>query len=128
MIGADRTAWGMIEKQSVTKLTTILLGAILGPNMDEKRSSTDQIPEMLLKGTPRPNVIYPVGDVRDLAKFHILAMKSDKADGQRFIAEPEEMTMTEVARLLKETYPDKKVSTMVIPILSFPLRLNYRFR
>lgn len=95
--------------------------------MDEKRSSTDQIPEMLLKGTPSPNVIYPVGDVRDLAKFHILAMKSDKADGQRFIAEPGEMTMTEVARLLKETYPDKKVSTMVIPILSFPL-LNYRFR
>ncbi|MCH3988072.1 MAG: hypothetical protein LKE75_13385 [Lachnospiraceae bacterium] len=83
--------------------------------MDGKRSSTDQIFEMLLKGTPSPNVIYPVGDVRDLADLHILAMEKDAADGQRFIAESEEMTMPQMARVLKEAYPDKKVSTMVIP-------------
>ena len=83
--------------------------------MDGKRSSTDQIFEMLLKGTPSPNVIYPVGDVRDLADLHILAMEKEAADGQRFIAESEEMTMPQMARVLKEAYPDKKVSTMVIP-------------
>lgn len=112
---AERTAWEIIEKQSRTRLATILPGAILGPYMDGKRSSTDQIFEMLLNGTPSPNVIYPVGDVRDLAELHILAMKSGKADGQRFIAESEEMTMPEMARLLKKTYPERKVSTMVIP-------------
>ena len=112
---AERTAWEMIEKQSQTKLATILPGAIIGPYMAGKRSSTDQIFEMLLKGTPSPNVIYPVGDVRDLADLHILAMENDAADGQRFIAESEEMTMPEMARLLKEAYPDRKISTMVIP-------------
>lgn len=112
---AEKTAWEMIGKQSVTKLATILPGAILGPNMAGKRSSTDQIFEMLLKGTPSPNVIYPVGDVRDLAELHILAMENDVADGQRFIAESEEMTMPEMARILKAAYPDRKVSTMVIP-------------
>lgn len=112
---AERTAWEMIGRQSVTKLATILPGAILGPYMDGKRSSTDQIFEMLLKGTPSPNVIYPVGDVRDLAELHILAMKSEKADGQRFIAESEEMSMPQMARILKEAYPDRKVSTVVIP-------------
>ncbi|MGI6204660.1 MAG: NAD-dependent epimerase/dehydratase family protein [Anaerovoracaceae bacterium] len=112
---AEKTAWEMIENQSVTKLATILPGAILGPYMDGKRSSTDQIFEMLLKGTPSPNVVYPVGDVRDLAELHILAMNSDNADGQRFIAESDEMTMPEMARLLKKTYPDKNISTMVIP-------------
>jgi len=42
---------------------------------------------MLMKGTPSPNVIYPVGDVHDLADLHILAMEKEVADGQRFIAE-----------------------------------------
>ncbi len=37
---------------------------------------------MLMKETPSPNVIYPVGDVRDLAELHILAMENDAADGQ----------------------------------------------
>jgi dihydroflavonol-4-reductase len=37
---------------------------------------------MLMKGTPSPNVIYPVADVRDLAELHILAMENDAADGQ----------------------------------------------
>ncbi len=112
---AERTAWEMIGKQDHTKLVTILPGAILGPYMAGKRSSTDQIFEMLLKGTPSPNVIYPVGDVRDLAELHILAMEQDAADGERFIAESEEMTMPQMARILKEAYPDRKVSTMVIP-------------
>ncbi|MEE8837009.1 MAG: hypothetical protein SOH80_08580 [Eubacteriales bacterium] len=112
---AERTAWEMIGKQSHTKLSTILPGAILGPSMAGKRSSTDQIFEMLLKGTPSPNVIYPVGDVRDLADLHILAMENDAADGQRFIAESEEMTMPEMAKILKEAYPDRKISTTVIP-------------
>ncbi len=112
---AERTAWDIIGKQTKTKLVTILPGAILGPYMDGKRSSTDQIFEMLLKGTPSPNVIYPVADVRDLADLHILAMEKSEADGQRFIAESEEMTMPQMAKLLKEAYPDRKVSTMVIP-------------
>lgn len=53
--------------------------------------------------------------MRDLADLHILAMENEAADGQRFIAESEEMTMPEMAKILKEAYPDRKVSTMVIP-------------
>lgn len=123
---AERTAWEMIGKQSHTKLSTILPGAILGPSMAGKRSSTDQIFEMLLKGTPSPNVIYPVGDVRDLADLHILAMENDAADGQRFIAESEEMTMPEMAKILKEAYPDRKISTTVIP--DFVISIMAKFR
>ena len=70
---------------------------------------------MLMKGTPSPNVIYTVGDVHDLADLHILDMEKEVADGQRFIAESEEMTMPQMARLLKEQYPNYKVRTMVIP-------------
>lgn len=123
---AEHTAWKMVAGQSKTKLATILPGAILGPYMDGRRSSTDQIFETLLKGTPSPNVVYPVGDVRDLADLHILAMESDAADGQRFIAESEEMTMPQMARVLKEAYPNRKVSTMVIP--DFVISVMARFQ
>ena len=112
---AEKTAWEIIGKQSRTQLTTILPGAILGPFMGGKRGSTDMIFEMLLKGTPSPNVIYPVVDVRDLADLHILAMGNPSANGERFLAESEEMTMPEMAKLLKVSYPNKKVRTMVIP-------------
>ncbi len=64
---AEQTAWEIIKRQNTTKLTTILPSAILGPYMAGKRSSTDQIFEMILKGTPSPNVVYGVVNVRDLA-------------------------------------------------------------
>lgn len=112
---AEKAAWEIIGEQNHTQLTTILPGAILGPFMDGKRGSTDMIFEMLLKGTPSPNVVYPVVDVRDLAYLHILAMENPAANGERFLAESEEMTMPEMADLLKASYPNKKVSTMIIP-------------
>lgn len=123
---AEQTAWNMIGKQNDTQLVTILPGAILGPYMGKKRSSTDQIFEMLLKGTPSPNVIYPVVDVRDLAELHILAMENQEADGQRFIAQAEEMTMPEMAKLLKDKFPQRKVNTFVIP--DFIIGIMARFQ
>lgn len=112
---AEKTAWEIFQKQNTTQLTTILPGAIFGPYMAGKRSSTDIIFEMMLKGTPIPNVIYPVVDVRDLADLHILAMESPASNGERFIAQSEEITMPEIAMLLKSSYPNKKISTMLIP-------------
>lgn len=123
---AEKRAWEIVGAQGTTQLATILPGAILGPNMAGRPSSTDQIFSSILTGNPSPNVIYPVGDVRDLARLHILAMESPKANGKRFIAESEEMTMPQMARILKEAYPDRKVSTMVVP--DFLISLMARFQ
>lgn len=112
---AEKTAWDLIRRQNRTELVTILPGAILGPYMAGKRSSTDQIFEMLLNGTPSPNVVYSVSDVRDLAVLHILAMENPAADGQRFLAHGEDMAMPEMARILKAKYPDRKIKTSVVP-------------
>ncbi|MGN1279607.1 MAG: NAD-dependent epimerase/dehydratase family protein [Limosilactobacillus sp.] len=112
---AEQTAWDLIRQQRHTKLVTILPGAIMGPSMAGRRTSTDQIFEMILKGMPSPNVIYPVVDVRDLADLHISAMNSQLADGKRLIAESEEMTMPEMARFMKQHFPDHKVRTITVP-------------
>ncbi|MGI6032974.1 MAG: NAD-dependent epimerase/dehydratase family protein [Coriobacteriales bacterium] len=113
-LSAERLAWEM-AKGSGIELVTILPGAIIGPSLGGRRSSTDQICEMLLKGVPVPRAVYPVVDVRDLAALHILAADSPAAAGQRFIAQSEEMTMPEMAEVLKGRYPGRKVSRLVIP-------------
>jgi nucleoside-diphosphate-sugar epimerase len=112
---AEKTAWELVHRQDHTELVTILPGAILGPFMAGRRSSTDQIFEMLLKGSPSPNAVYSVSDVRDLAELHILAMENPAADGQRFLAHGEDMSMPEMARVLKDQYPDRKIRTAVVP-------------
>lgn len=114
-IVAEKTAWELVGKQDHTRLVTLLPGAILGPSMAGRRSSTDQIFEMLLKGTPSPRVIYSVSDVRDLADLHILALENPAADCQRFLAHGEDMSMPEMAKILKQQYPDRKVKTAVVP-------------
>lgn len=123
---AEKRAWEIVDAQSTTQLATILPGAILGPNMGGRSSSTDQIFTAILTGSPSPNVIYPVGDVRDLARLHILATESPKANGKRFIAESEEMTMPEMVRILKEAYPDRKVSTTVVPDFLIALMAHFQ--
>lgn len=54
--------------------------------MGGRHSSTDQIFTAVLDGNPSPNVIYPVGDVRDLAHLHVLAMgrmrRTDRVSSQ----------------------------------------------
>lgn len=113
-ISAEKLAWEMVEESDI-ELAAILPGAIIGPSLGGRRSSTDQICEMLLKGVPVPRAVYPVVDVRDLADLHILAADSPEAAGQRFIAQSEEMTMPEMAEVLKGRYPGRKVSRLVIP-------------
>lgn len=112
---AEQTAWQLINQQSFTKLTTILPGAIIGPFMAGRRSSTDQIFEMIFKNSPCPKAIYPIVDVRDLAQLHLLAMENPQADNQRFIAETKEITMPEIAQFLKVKYPKRKIKSITIP-------------
>lgn len=127
-IVAEKTAWEIISKQKNTQLTTILPSAVLGPYMGGKRSSTDQIFEMILKGMPCPNVVYSVVDVRDLAELHILAMENSNTNGERILAVSEEMTMPEMARYLKQELGSKgkKINTIVIPdfLISFMAKFN----
>lgn len=125
-LAAEQRAWYLVNQQKQTQLATILPGAIMGPAMGGRRGSTAGIFESLLRGNPSPRVIYPVVDVRDLADLHLLAMESNRANGQRFIAEAGEMTMPEIARLLKQHYPNYKISRLVIPNWLIGLLANWQ--
>lgn len=124
---AERTAWDIIGKQAGTKLVTILPGAIFGPFMNGRRSSTELLFTSILRGAPSPKATHQAVDARDLADLHILAMLDDRADGERFIAQPGEITMPQMARLLKDRLGEqgRKISTMTIP--DFVIKVGARF-
>jgi nucleoside-diphosphate-sugar epimerase len=124
---AEKAAWEAVAQQSKTKLTTILPGAIFGPFMDGRNSSTDLLFTTILRGTPSPKATYQAVDVRDLADLHIRAMTDDRADGERFLAQPGEITMPQMARLLKDRLGERgnRISTMTIP--DFVIRVGARF-
>ena len=124
---AERTAWDIIGKQSGTKLVTILPGAIFGSFMNGRSSSTELLFTSILRGAPSPKATYQAVDVRDLADLHILTMLDDRADGERFIAQPGEITMPQMARLLKDRLGEqgRKISTMTIP--DFVIKVGARF-
>lgn len=124
---AERITWNIVGKQSGTKLVTILPGTIFGPFMNGRSSSTELLFTSILRGAPSPKATYQAVDVRDLVDLHIRAMLDDRADGERFLAQPGEITMPQMARLLKDRLGEqgRKISTMTIP--DFVIKVGARF-
>lgn len=114
---AEQTAWKLLDHQSGVALTTILPGAIFGPAMGGRSSSTEALFTAVLDGSPSPKALYTIVDVRDLAELHLLAMESPAADGQRFLAEAGDMSMPEMARLLHERLGERgsRISRRTVP-------------
>lgn len=116
---AERTAWEILDDRSGVALTTILPGAIFGPAMGGGSSSTKALFTAILEGSPSPKVLYTIVDVRDLAELHLLAMENPAADGQRFLAEAGDMSMPDMARLLREHLGERgdRISDRTVPTL-----------
>lgn len=101
---AERAAWDLITKNSgTTTLATVNPSLVLGPVLGADFSDSLQIVYRLLAGTMPglPNLGFCVVDVRDVAKLHVLAMTSDRAAGQRFIASGEHVWIKDMARILR---------------------------
>ena len=60
------------------------------------------------------NIQFNVVNVQDVAKAHVLAMKSSKAPGNRFIVSEKALWMVDIAKILKKS-GFKKVPTKVVP-------------
>ena len=64
-----------------------------------------------------PPAVYPVVDVRDLAELHVRAMTQPQAGGRRLIGAADVLSMPQMARLLRNAFPDyaKKIPTRTLP-------------
>lgn len=125
---AERTAWDEISsRESATSLTTVLPGAIFGPiRSAQARSSAEVIARLMRPGAGVPRIGMQAVDVRDLAELHLLAMTEPAAEGHRFLAVSGFIWMRQVAELLQQEYPERKIATRELP--DFAVKLAARFQ
>jgi nucleoside-diphosphate-sugar epimerase len=125
---AERAAWNYIGTQTTTSLTTILPGAIFGPLLSSRTLGSAGIIQRMLDGMAGvPRIGLRVVDVRDVAAAHLLALDRPGAAGRRFIVVGDLLSMSEVAEVLHEHFPD--VATKTPRELPDPLvRIAARFQ
>jgi len=109
---AEKAAWEFIKQNnSNLELVTVCPGAILGPVLENDFGTSANI---VIK-------ILDIIDVRSVADLLIKAMETPQAAGNRYIASSGYLTFKEVAMILKEQYPSKKIPTAELP--NFAARL-----
>jgi dihydroflavonol-4-reductase len=117
---AEAAAWDYVRNSAPEiQLTTINPVLVLGAPLDGNFGSSVSIIERILKGSDPmlPDLTFSIVHVKDVAKMHILALKKSEAISQRFIASASAMSFVEIARLLKASFPEKKIKTLQAPDL-----------
>lgn len=114
---AEKAAWDYVAGTDI-QLSTVLPGLVLGPALESDYGTSLQLIVEMLKGKYPvvPQIGFEAVDVRDIASLHRLAYESPDAVGKRFIGTNGWVMFKEVAQILKEAYPDSKVSTRELPV------------
>lgn len=115
---AERAAWDFIDEDSSgMSLVTICPAAILGPVLDSDFGTSASIVLKLMDGSMplMPRVGFELIDVRCVADLHIRAMESDLADNHRFAAAEGYRYLGEIADVLREAYPSRKIPKRYMP-------------
>lgn len=103
---AERAAWDFIEREGgALELAVVNPVGVFGPVLGPDYSSSIQLVSRLMNGSlpGAPKLYFGIVDVRDVADLHILAMTSERAAGNRFLAVAgAPMSMPEMAALLRE--------------------------
>jgi dihydroflavonol-4-reductase len=101
---AERAAWDYAAATgNIERLSVVNPGAILGPLLGSRRSSSLQAVERLLDGAMPaiPRLGFAFSDVRDTADLHLRAMTAPAAAGQRFLGTGPFLWLGEVAAILR---------------------------
>ncbi|KKB08302.1 NAD-dependent epimerase/dehydratase family protein [Devosia chinhatensis] len=115
---AERRAWdimGAAGRQD--DLACINPGAIFGPLLDADPGTSALLVKRLLDGSvpAAPRIPITGIDVRDVAEAHVAAMTHPEAGGHRFPMGAEVTYFGDVARLLRDHYPNHKVPRFGLP-------------
>jgi dihydroflavonol-4-reductase len=113
---AEKAAWNYAQ-QANFEMSTVLPGLILGPVLEsDYGTSAEVIIKLMNRSLPAiPNIGFTISDVRDVALAHILAMSSDNAKGERFLATGKFMWLNEIADVLRDHYPNHKIPQYSLP-------------
>ncbi len=116
---AEKAMWdymNQIEKTKKIELCTINPSFVFGPSLTYDMGASNLLIRALLVGKlpALAKIQFNVVNVLDVAKAHVLAIKSDSAAGQRFIVSEKALWLSDIAKILKNN-GFKKVPTIVAP-------------
>jgi len=102
---AEKAAWDFMEKladDETFELTAINPSAVTGPMLTDDIGTSNSFIVQLAGGVMPvvPKIHMGFVDVRDVAKAHIFAMTSSKANGQRIITSEREMFFSDASKVL----------------------------
>lgn len=115
---AEREAWRLMDAAGRhDDLAVINPAGILGPLLDEDPGTSATIIRRLLDGRlpAVPKLGMSLVDVRDVAALQVDAMTNPAAGGQRCIASEGTYWMSDVGRMLRPAFPDRRVPTGELP-------------
>jgi len=115
---AEQAAWAYAREVGLD-LAVINPGLILGPLLSAGMGTSVSVIQKLLSGEfpALPRFGMCVVDVRDVADAHLRAMIEPSAVGQRFIVAGRFMWLSEIAAVLRQSFPKyaAKVPQRVVP-------------
>ena len=113
---AERCAWDFCQSKGIS-LSTIHPALVLGPTLEtDYGSSLEALVKLLRREVPLlPRFGFDIVDVRDVASLHRIALEHPDAIGQRLIAANGFLWFREIAALLTNTYPDRKIPLREMP-------------
>lgn len=115
---AERRAWEIVAGFGRREaLATINPSAILGPLLDNDPGTSALLVKRLLNGSvpALPRISFGIVDVRDVAEAHVRAMTSPEAGGRRFPMSERTLFMADVAQVLRETLPGRRLPRLALP-------------
>jgi dihydroflavonol-4-reductase len=112
---AEKAAWDFVREGGAPELVALNPVYVLGPSLTGADNTSNEIVGKLLRrefpGCPR--LEFPLVDVRDVAKAHVLAMLAPAAAGERFLLVSDTAWMKRIAEVLAEA--GYRVATRELP-------------
>ena len=115
---AETAAWEFVQREAPDMaLTAINPGFVLGPPLDHRMGPATQILQRLMRGKDPavPRVGFSIVDVRDIAEMHVKALSHPDSEGKRLIGSAEFLWLSEIAAILAEIYPERRIPRRTAP-------------
>lgn len=115
---AEREAWKLMDAAGRhDDLAVINPAGIFGPLLDEDPGTSSMLVRRLIDGKlpAVPKLAMSVVHVRDVAALHVDAMTNPAAAGQRCIASEGTYWMSDIGRMLRPAFPDRRIPTGELP-------------
>ena len=115
---AEREAWRLMDAAGRhDALAVINPAGIFGPLLDEDPGTSSTLVRRLMDGKlpAVPKLAMSAVDVRDVAALHIDAMTNPAAGGQRCIASEGTYWMSDIGRMLRPAFPERRIPTGELP-------------